>query len=172
MVKILSQMKKGIQVKQRDVSDCGPACLASVAAYFGLHIPVSRIRKYVGTDKQGTSLHGLIEAAEQFNFQARGAKAAGIALSGIPVPAIFHLVLGNGLQHFVGRAPAGAVRSGIVFISPGRSELGAFACGNSTAEFLNYVTVLGVVEDTKPNFIQHKPVKGVGTCPVVFWNLQ
>jgi protocatechuate 4,5-dioxygenase beta chain len=44
--------------------------------------------------------------------------------------------------------------------------------GNSTAEFLNYVTVLGVVEDTKPTFIQHKPVKGVGTCPVVFWNLQ
>jgi ATP-binding cassette subfamily B protein len=94
-------MKKGIQVKQRDVSDCGPACLASVAAYFGLYIPVSRIRKYAGTDKQGTSLRGLIEAAEQFNFQARGAKAAGIALSGIPVPAIFHLVLENGLQHFV-----------------------------------------------------------------------
>ena len=44
--------------------------------------------------------------------------------------------------------------------------------GNSTAEFLNYVTVLGVVEDTKPTFIQHKPVKGVGMCPVVFWDMQ
>ena len=43
--------------------------------------------------------------------------------------------------------------------------------GNSTSEFLNYVTMLGVVETTKPTFIEHKPVKGVGTCPVAFWNL-
>ncbi len=94
-------MKKSIQVKQRDASDCGAACLASVASYFGLHVPVSRIRQYAGTDKQGTSLFGLIEAAEQLHFQARGAKAVGIALAGIPLPAVFHLVLENGLQHFV-----------------------------------------------------------------------
>jgi len=43
--------------------------------------------------------------------------------------------------------------------------------GNSTAEFLNYVTVLGIVEDAKPSFIKHKPVKGVGTCPLVMWEM-
>jgi protocatechuate 4,5-dioxygenase beta chain len=43
--------------------------------------------------------------------------------------------------------------------------------GNSTSEFLNYVTCLGVVEERKPTFIDHKPVKGVGTCPVAFWDL-
>jgi ATP-binding cassette, subfamily C, bacteriocin exporter len=94
-------MKKGIQVKQRDVSDCGAACLASVAAYYGLHIPVSRVRQYAGTDKRGTTLSGLITAAGQMNFKARGAKATGIDLHGIPVPAIFHLVIENRLQHFV-----------------------------------------------------------------------
>jgi ABC-type bacteriocin transporter len=94
-------MKKKIQVKQRDVSDCGAACLASVAAYFGLLIPVSRIRQFARTDKRGTSLHGLAGAAEKLHFHARAARAAGIALSGIPVPTIFHLVLENGLQHFV-----------------------------------------------------------------------
>lgn len=41
--------------------------------------------------------------------------------------------------------------------------------GNSTTEFLNYVTALGVVENRLPAFIQHKPVKGVGTCPIAFW---
>ena len=41
--------------------------------------------------------------------------------------------------------------------------------GNSTAEFLNYVTMLGVVETTPPTFIAHQPVRGVGTCPVAFW---
>jgi len=43
--------------------------------------------------------------------------------------------------------------------------------GNSTSEFLNYVTMLGIVEDKPPDFIEHKPVKGVGTCPVAFWKL-
>jgi len=43
--------------------------------------------------------------------------------------------------------------------------------GNSTVEFLNYVAALGIVEDRLPNFIKHKPVKGVGTCPVAFWSL-
>jgi ABC-type bacteriocin transporter len=94
-------MKKYIRVKQRDISDCGAACIASVAAYFGLKIPVSRIRQYAGTDKQGTSLYGLIEAADQLHFQARAAKTTGIDLKGIPVPTIFHLILENGLQHFV-----------------------------------------------------------------------
>lgn len=94
-------MKKSILVKQRDKSDCGAACLASVAAYFGLEIPVSRIRLYAGTNRQGTSLRGLVEAAERLYFQARGAKARGVLLCGIPVPTIFHMVLENGMQHFV-----------------------------------------------------------------------
>jgi protocatechuate 4,5-dioxygenase beta chain len=43
--------------------------------------------------------------------------------------------------------------------------------GNSTAEFLNYISLLGIVQDRKPNFIQHKPVKGIGMCPVAYWDL-
>ena len=94
-------MKKPIRVKQRDASDCGAACLVSIAAYYGLYIPVSRIRLYAGTDKQGTSLSGLIEAAERLQFKARGVKARGVPMTGIPVPSVFHLVLENGMQHFV-----------------------------------------------------------------------
>jgi protocatechuate 4,5-dioxygenase, beta chain len=43
--------------------------------------------------------------------------------------------------------------------------------GNSTAEFLNYVTMLGIVEDMPPSFISHRPVRGVGTCPIAVWKL-
>jgi protocatechuate 4,5-dioxygenase beta chain len=43
--------------------------------------------------------------------------------------------------------------------------------GNSTAEFLNYVAMLGMVEDMPPSFIAHQPVRGVGTCPLAFWKL-
>ena len=93
-------MKKFIQIKQRDVSDCGAACLASVSSYYGLHLPVSRIREYAGTGRNGTSLSGLINAAEQLKFQAKGARTRDHAIRLIPTPAIVHLVQ-NGLQHFV-----------------------------------------------------------------------
>ena len=94
-------MKKSARIKQRDISDCGAACLASLAAYFGLYIPVSRIRQYAGTNKQGSNLLGLCKAAEQLHFYAKAARAGDNHFSGIPVPTIFHLNLENGFQHFV-----------------------------------------------------------------------
>jgi ATP-binding cassette, subfamily C, bacteriocin exporter len=93
-------MKKFIRVKQRDMSDCGAACLASVSSYYGLHLPVSRIREYAGTGRCGTSLSGLIEAAEQLKFRAKGFRTRDHSITQIPTPAILHLVQ-NGLQHFV-----------------------------------------------------------------------
>jgi ABC-type bacteriocin transporter len=114
-------MKKSILVKQRDMSDCGAACLASVAAYFGLQIPVSKIRKYAETDKQGTSLYGLIKAAEQFHFQAKAVKASGIDLNVIPLPTIFHLVLENGIQHFV--VVYGIRKNHVRFMDPSSGQL-------------------------------------------------
>ena len=94
-------MKKGILIRQRDATDCGAVCLASVAAYYGLRIPVSRIRQYAGTDKQGTSVYGLMEASKRLRFQAKGAKAHPEHLPEIPFPAIFHLIRASGMQHFV-----------------------------------------------------------------------
>ncbi len=38
--------KKGIKIKQFDITDCGAACLASVCAYYGLQFPIARIRQY------------------------------------------------------------------------------------------------------------------------------
>ncbi len=93
-------LKKAITIKQRDITDCGAACLASVAAYYDLHISVGKIRQYAGTDKQGTNLLGLIEAAEKLGLQAKGAKGPLESLSKIPLPAIVHLILKNGLQHY------------------------------------------------------------------------
>jgi ATP-binding cassette subfamily B protein len=89
------------KIKQRDITDCGAACLASIAAHYQLQIPVSRIRQYAGTDKRGTNVLGLIEAAEKLGFQAKGAKGALDSLSKIPLPAIAHVISKNGLHHFV-----------------------------------------------------------------------
>jgi len=94
-------MKKGIGVRQRDITDCGAACLASVAAYYDLHVAVGRIRQFAGTDKQGTTVLGLIQAAEKINFQVKAGKANISMLSEIPLPAIAHVRLSNNLNHYV-----------------------------------------------------------------------
>jgi len=90
-----------MKIKQRDITDCGAACLASVAEHYRLKIPVSRIRQIAGTDKRGTNVLGLVQAAEQLGFQAKGVKGGIDNLPKIPLPAIAHVVLKNGLQHYV-----------------------------------------------------------------------
>ena len=49
-------------IKQHDITDCGAACLASIASFYRLQIPLARIRQYAGTDRKGTNIFGLLEA--------------------------------------------------------------------------------------------------------------
>lgn len=112
---------KKLRVRQRDITDCGAACLASIAKYYHLQIPVSRIRQYAGTDKKGTNVLGLTEAAEKMGFEARGAKGRIESLYNIPLPAIAHLVLKNGLHHYV--VIYKITRRNITYMDPGDGEM-------------------------------------------------
>lgn len=93
-------MKK-IGVKQHDITDCGAACLASVATHYDLQVPIARIRQYASTDKKGTNVLGMIEAAEKLGFEAKGVKGEMESLTQIPLPAIAHVVVNEVLHHFV-----------------------------------------------------------------------
>lgn len=90
-----------IKVKQRDITDCGAACLASVAAHYKLGLPVARIRQLAGTDKKGTNVLGLTEAAGKIGFLAKGVKGEWDSLFKIPKPAIAHVVVKEILHHYV-----------------------------------------------------------------------
>jgi ATP-binding cassette subfamily B protein len=90
-----------MKIKQRDITDCGAACIASVSANYRLRLPVSRIRQIAGTDTKGTNALGMVQAAEQLGFQCKAVKGNADSLSKIPLPAIAHVVLRDGLQHYV-----------------------------------------------------------------------
>lgn len=101
-------MRKGIQIKQHDITDCGATCLASISAYYGLDIPIAKIRQMASTDKKGTNVLGLIEAAGKLNFIAKGVKSVNEngtvkiePLYKIPKPAIAHVIVKEQLQHYV-----------------------------------------------------------------------
>lgn len=95
--------KKYVCVKQHDLKDCGAACLATISKQYGLKIPISKIREIAGTDKKGTSALGLIRAAEQLGFSAKGVKAnkPEDIFSELPLPAIAHVVIDKSLLHYV-----------------------------------------------------------------------
>lgn len=90
----------GIKVKQHDISDCGVACLASVAGHHKLNVPLARIRQFAGTDRRGTNVLGLLQAAHQLGFEAKGVRGDADSLNKIPRPAILHVVIKD-RHHFV-----------------------------------------------------------------------
>ncbi|RZK57769.1 MAG: peptidase domain-containing ABC transporter [Pedobacter sp.] len=87
-------------VKQHDVTDCGAACLASIAMHYGLDLPIARIRQYASTDKKGTNVLGLMEAANRLGFTAKGVRGSFENLFEIPLPVIAHVKHQN-LDHYV-----------------------------------------------------------------------
>ncbi|WP_439482191.1 peptidase domain-containing ABC transporter [Cyclobacterium plantarum] len=91
----------GIYVKQRDITDCGAACLASVASFYNLQMPVAKIRQMASTDQKGTNVLGLIEAATKMGFSAKGVRGEFEALNEVPMPVIAHIVVQKVLHHFV-----------------------------------------------------------------------
>lgn len=90
-----------IKIKQHDIKDCGAACLASIGNYYNVNLPIARIRQFANTDKRGTNVLGIIEAAEKMGFTAKGVKGDFDALTKIPLPAIAHIVLNKQLHHYV-----------------------------------------------------------------------
>ena len=91
-----------ICVKQHDTTDCGPACLATVAKQYGLDLSLAKIRSIAGTDRQGTNMFSLLRTAEKLGFEATGVKGDKEAfLAGFPVPAIAHVIVDGNLLHYI-----------------------------------------------------------------------
>ncbi|MUG93309.1 ATP-binding cassette domain-containing protein [Scytonema sp. UIC 10036] len=80
-------------VLQHSEEDCGAACIATIAKYYGRTFAISRVREAVGTGSRGTSLLGLKRGAEALGFNARQVKANPEMLerlNEVPLPAIIH----------------------------------------------------------------------------------
>lgn len=94
--------KKYYCIKQHDITDCGAACLATILKQYGYKIPITKIREIAGTDKQGTNVRGLINAAEELGFCVKSVKGdQEDFFSDFPLPAIAHVVINNQLLHYV-----------------------------------------------------------------------
>ncbi|WP_235006939.1 cysteine peptidase family C39 domain-containing protein, partial [Calothrix rhizosoleniae] len=76
--------------KQHSASDCGVACLVMVGKYWGKNFGTNQLRSIANVDRAGTSIKGLITAAEFLGFIVRPRKADLPALAHQELPAIAH----------------------------------------------------------------------------------
>ena len=84
---------KYTHVAQHSEEDCGAACLAAIAKYYGRCLTLNHTREIIGTGQLGTTLLGLKRGAETLGFTARPVKTSAEILNRMgeaPLPAIIH----------------------------------------------------------------------------------
>lgn len=113
-------MKKTI--RQHDITDCGAACLASIAAHYRLRLPIARIRQLASTDQKGTNLLGMIQAAEKLGFTCKGVRAEEEAFrTEATFPAVAHVIVKERLHHFV--VVYGVTDKHVLVMDPGTGRM-------------------------------------------------
>lgn len=80
--------KKVPFVPQLESSDCGPACLAMLARYYGIKVNIKQIRLMGSLSRLGVSIKQLEEVAEKLGLQAASYKATLAEIRQVPLPCI------------------------------------------------------------------------------------
>ncbi|SHF59137.1 peptidase domain-containing ABC transporter [Dysgonomonas macrotermitis] len=83
-------MRKFPLYKQHDAMDCGPTCLRMIAAFYGKHFSLERLRQKARLTKEGVSLLGISEAAESLGFRTMGVSISFEQLCEAPLPCIVY----------------------------------------------------------------------------------
>ncbi len=129
MKRTIKELQK-IHVQQVGEYSCGLACLSSLSAYYDGGISQEKLRESSGTTINGTSMLGLLQAAEKIGFEAKGFEAEVDHLKEFSDPVILHVVMEGKQEHFVisygvleGRFVLGDPAKGILMYS--ENELAA-----------------------------------------------
>ncbi|QIK54667.1 peptidase domain-containing ABC transporter [Dysgonomonas sp. HDW5B] len=75
---------------QHDAMDCGPTCLRMIAAYYGKNYSLEKLRLSSHINKEGVSLLGISEAAENLGFRTMGVSITFEQLLEAPLPCVVY----------------------------------------------------------------------------------
>jgi ATP-binding cassette, subfamily B, bacterial CvaB/MchF/RaxB len=104
-------------IRQAETTECGHACLAMIACWFGHDIDLVSLRLHQATSGNGASVHALAQLAERFELRARALRLEPEDLSGVKLPAILHW----DMNHFVVLKSVG--RRGVTIHDPARGAV-------------------------------------------------
>ena len=76
---------------QHDSMDCGPACLRMIAKYYGRHYTIESLRQKCHISREGVSMLGISNAAEDIGFKTIGVHISYAQFKEeVPFPCIVH----------------------------------------------------------------------------------
>ena len=76
--------------RQPDQMDCGPTCIRMIAKHYGRTYSLQTLREKTYADREGVSLAGISNAAEEIGFHTISGKVSLKDLDELPVPMIAH----------------------------------------------------------------------------------
>jgi ABC-type bacteriocin/lantibiotic exporter with double-glycine peptidase domain/CRP-like cAMP-binding protein len=82
--------RKFAVIEQVDEADCGVACLAMVAGWHGVDVPMPWLREVAGTDQSGTTLRALAVTGRRIGLDVEPVKVSRDRLDDLNLPAILH----------------------------------------------------------------------------------
>ena len=143
---------------QHDERDCGAACLAMVADHYGYTQSINVFRELTSTDKDGTSIYGIIQAAKQIGFVSEALFGNmeelehGIHNQDIKMPIIAHIITDDNYYHYI---VVSAINNGIVSVlDPAKGK-----CTITQNDFIKHWTGNIITFQTTKSFQKRKRVK-------------
>ena len=94
---------KSTLVKQNELKDCGPACIATLVKYYHGYIPLENLKNMCHTTKKGTTALDIVLTLKKIGFKAQGFKTSLDKLNNsiIVFPCIVHVTLNNSYNHYI-----------------------------------------------------------------------
>ena len=76
--------------KQQDNLDCGPTCLRMITKHYGRNYSIQKLRALCYTNRGGTTLWNLSDAAEKIGLRSLGVRVTIEQLKDVQLPCILH----------------------------------------------------------------------------------
>ncbi|MEE3404401.1 MAG: peptidase domain-containing ABC transporter [Acutalibacteraceae bacterium] len=115
-------------VQQHDEKDCGAACLAMAAEFYGFRLPIARCRELIKVDNMGANMYGLAAGANEIGLEADCLEGSWDELTDslskheFVLPVIARIINGHGYEHYV--VVWGISDEGVLVGDPGQNHNG------------------------------------------------
>ncbi|MGN6747259.1 MAG: peptidase domain-containing ABC transporter [Xanthobacteraceae bacterium] len=137
-------------ILQTEIAECGLACLAMIAAFYGREFDLNTLRRRFPISAKGVTLKALIEVASRLGFSSRPLRLEPEHLKELRLPAVLHW----DLNHFVVLNSVG--RSKVTIHDPAIGQR-----NYSFEELSKHMTGVALELTPTPNFERKREVERV-----------